>query len=539
MESLKVMDKAKLLFAGTIIYSLFIADFVLWSGFSLGFFITICMAEIGIYIFFPKPESRHTIVFSGFLAICIIALGAAFLLYSDIVLSVINFFVLAALLLIQLLVYSGAAASDWDEPEFFTELLLSPLVRPFKFLNSIRSTAKSFNKEALSGDGDIATESSGEKTVKKILIGFLVTMPVLLVVTGLLSSADQIFGRYTKNFFDILLNVKISEYLFTIFFGAALFPLLFSFLYSYYIKYRDSKISPEVQRKVRSLAAIDPVIAATSIFCLDVIYGLFTWVQFGSLFGAFARLLPAGVTYAEYTREGFFQLCAVALINIIVAIASVMFVSRKGKAGVVVKIMSVLLVFFTFVLLISAGYRMKMYIDVFALTKLRVLVSLFMGLIALLLLYTLVKEFAGSFKFFKTSFITAVLVLLLTNFLNTDALIARYNIQQYISNPDLSAAGSAVAENTGEDMYTDRNPGDIRFDSDYLIYSLSYDAVPELIQFAEANDNVLSENIKASLVSVYKSGLENYRKDNWKRYNVSKERAKTAIEGLIRRSLQD
>ncbi|MHB8962841.1 MAG: DUF4153 domain-containing protein, partial [Saccharofermentanales bacterium] len=388
-------DKAKVLFAGTIIYSLLIADFILWSGFSLGFFIILCLVEIGIFSFFPRPESVRTTIFSILLAACILALGATYLLYADIVLSVINFLVLAALLLIQLLRYSGAVTSDWDRPDFFTEFLLSPFIRPLKFIAAIRPTAKSFKEAETDGEGlDIV--SPGKKTAWKILIGILATLPVLILVTGLLSSADQIFGRYTEKFFDLLLNVKIAEYLFTIFFGAAMFPMLFSFAYSFYIRYRDSKTNPEMNPERKRILSLDPVIAATSIFCLNIVYALFTWVQFGSLFGAFARLLPADVTFAEYTRQGFFQLCAVALINIIVAIASVVFVSRKGTAGILVRIMSVLLIGFTYVLLVSAGYRMMMYIDVYALSKLRVLVSLFMGLIALLLLYTLIKEFADS-----------------------------------------------------------------------------------------------------------------------------------------------
>ncbi|MHB1452971.1 MAG: DUF4153 domain-containing protein [Saccharofermentanales bacterium] len=538
MELSKAVDKTKILFAGALIFSLVISNFVLWSGFSLGFFITVCLAEIGIFLFFPRPESVKTTLFSVILAFCIIALGAAFLLYSDFVLSVISFFVLAALLLIQLLKYSGAVTSDWDSPIFFTEFLLSPIIRPLKFITAIRPAARRFKEAKADADeSDIA--SPGSKTAKKILIGLLATLPVLVVVVGLLSSADQIFGQYTEKFFDLLLDVKISEYLFTLIFGAALFPLLFSFVYSFHVRDRDGKVFSDIITKTSNRQFIDPVIAATSIFCLNIVYALFTWVQFGSLFGAFARLLPADVTFAEYTRQGFFQLCAVALINIVVAITSVVFVSRKGAAGIIVRIMSVLLIAFTYVLLISAGYRMMMYVDVYALSKLRVLVSLFMGLIALLLLYTLIKEFASSFKFFKTAFMTAVLVLIITNYLNTDKLIARYNIDQYLRNPGLAASDSTEEDAGGSYDGEGRNLRSFQFDADYLIYGLSYDAVPALIEFAETHDDVLSENIKASLVSVYTGELKDYRADNWKKYNISKERAKIAIEQMIRSSLQD
>ncbi len=68
---------------------------------------------------------------------------------------------------------------------------------------------------------------------------------------------------------------------------------------------------------------------------------------------------------------------------------------------------------------------------------------------------------------------------------------------------------------------------------------MSYDAVPELVKFTDTYDNVLSENIKASLVEMYENELKDYRTDNWKKFNLSKENARLAIEGMIRRNLKD
>jgi hypothetical protein len=301
--------------------------------------------------------------------------------------------------------------------------------------------------------------------------------------------------------------------------------------------------------------------AATFILCLNIVYGLFSFIQFGSLFGAFQNVLPKQITFAEYARQGFFQLSAVAFINILIVIISVLLVRRTGVSGVFVKIMSVLLVAFTFILLASAAYRMKMYIDVYSLSKLRVLVSLFMVLIGLLLIYSLIKEFLPGFKFVKFGFITAVLVLLVTNFLNVNALIAKYNTAQFINNPksefnvvvsgvnkvsysSTSNSSNGTSYETSSNV-NGTNPRGARedsdgasyksriIDSDYLIFELSYDAIPEILVLLDAKDPEFALNISGSLVNLYKNQLRDYSADNWKSYNLSKERAKSAIEARL------
>lgn len=604
----------KLLFFGVILLSLLIANFIFLGGFSLGFFITICVGEAAIFTLLPKPGSKKTLVFSAFLGISVALLAFTFFMYSDAILSVLNFFVIVLLLLIQLLHYSEAVLSDWDKPRFFSELFVSPFLRPFKFVGVISRVIKSLNRkspEASTSPEDV----KHKKAIKSVLIGILLATPVLLVVVGLLSSADQVFGLYTQDMFDFFMKIQISEYVYTLVIAAIGFPFLFSFLYSYYIRYSELSGSKQLATINQPLFTIEPVMAATFILCLNIVYGLFSFIQFSSLFGAFQSVLPEQITFAEYARQGFFQLSAVAFINILIVIISVLLVKREGLAGVFVKVMSVLLVIFTFVLLASAAYRMKMYIDVYSLSKLRVLVSLFMVLIGLLLIYSLVKEFFPNFKFVKFGFITAVIVLLVTNFLNVNALIARYNTKQFMDNPnsefnivvsginkvsisavdnastsgssyssskssgsynnssdvssnEISSVVSSISEvssnandgyigssnaNSGYDSERKENATNTNdatrrgmredsdgasyksriFDSDYLIYELSYDAIPEMLVLLDSKDPEFALNISSNLVNIYNNQLRDYTADNWKSYNLSKGRAKNAIEARL------
>ena len=55
--------------------------------------------------------------------------------------------------------------------------------------------------------------------------------------------------------------------------------------------------------------------ALVGAFCL--LYAIFFAVQFRYLFGAFTRSLPPGFIVSQYAREGFFELCKVMAVNLL------------------------------------------------------------------------------------------------------------------------------------------------------------------------------------------------------------------------------
>lgn len=497
--------RLKIIFITTIIFSALLANFVFWSGFSLGFFLTILIAEILIFLLLPKPSRKNSFIFSLIFGIFTLGLSLTFLLYSDYLLQFINFIVLVLLLLMQLLIHSEAISWDWDSPNFFIELIVSPFVRPFRFLPKVKDTFKTFKKidEQLSEN---STSTPRKHLGGNILLGFLAAVPALVVVIVLLSSADKVFSSYFKSIIYFVKNLNLGELAFTIIFTAIIFPFLFSFIYSYATKWKENSSGSIVLNAENKAFKINPVIASTFLFCMNIVYGVFTWVQFSSLFGAFSNYLPPGISYAEYARNGFFQLSFVACINVLIVIIGVMATSRESKAGIIVRILSVLMIAFTYVLLISAAYRMKMYVLEFALTKMRLLVSIFMVLIAAVLFYVLIKEFFIKFKFLKFTFITAIIILLFTNFYNPSARIAEYNTKTFIGN------------------------GHYAIDTSYLVFDLSFDAVPVLIKIVKSENYTYKKRIESELLDIYNTHLRYYRKDNWKNYNLSKENAKKEIE---------
>ncbi|MHB1484618.1 MAG: DUF4153 domain-containing protein [Saccharofermentanales bacterium] len=509
-KNLQVTSKMKALFIAAIFVSVMIANFIFISGFALGFSVTVLVAEILIFAILPAPASRKTLILCIFLAISIVGLGATYTVFSDILLSTINFFVILLLLFFQLLLYSQALPYDWDRPEFILDLFIAPFIRPFISLPSLLKVGKAFlPRKKDQNETSAPTLSYIRKSIGlRILAGFLFAFPVMIIAVLLLSSADPVFKSIFDGIVDFLSKISFDEIVGTVVISAFCFPLLFSFMFTYLTKWNNGALLTEPLFTAGRKFSIDSIIAATFLFCVNILYAIFAYVQFTNLFFSFKNILPENLTYAQYVRQGFFQLAAITFINLLIIIVSLTLTKRKGVTGILVRIQSVLLIFFTFVQLASAVYRMKMYIDAYSLSKLRVFVSIFMGLIAILLILALLKEFMIKFRFLKVSVIISITVLLFTNYINVNALIADYNINRYL----------------------DEN---IKIDTGYLINELSNDAIIYVIPLMDDNDAKLAKSVKFDILSAYSFDLSYYDNRDLRRYSYSKDMAKKAVENYF------
>ncbi len=510
--------RMRIAFILTLFLSALIANFVFWSGFSLGFFITVVMAEAALFVILPKPASKKNFMVCLFLAGSVLALGATFFIYSDEMLAFIDFLTLVFLFFVQLLVYSETIPYDWDHPLFFLELLVSPFIRPFIGIPSLIKVGRSLvSKKASSLDSTAAKRKSAGI---RILIGLLIAFPVMIVVILLLSSADAAFKMIFQSFLEFMSDISSEEIMFTVFLTAFCFPFVFSLFFSYVNKWKDPSLSKDPSVTQSKKVQLDSIVAATFLSCVNILYGIFTFVQFSMIFGAFQLALPENTTYAQYARQGFFQLAAITSLNLVFVVLAVLFTQRHSISGKIVRVLSLLLILFTFVQLASAAYRMKMYIDVFSLSKLRVLVSIFMGLIALLLLWASIKEFFPKFCFLKAGVLTAILVLLFTNFINTNALIARYNTARYFDADIVpSASDGAGNESDFENI-----------DAGYLTGGLSLDSIFYIIPLMDVPDRQIAESVKRSLLETYAFQLKDYDRGDWRRFSLSRQKAGKVIE---------
>ena len=222
-------------------------------------------------------------------------------------------------------------------------------------------------------------------------------------------------------------------------FGVPLAMLFFGAMYANVTGRCRGALTKEHREKFLAAVSFVPNAAAyAAVTPLCVLYIIFLVVQAEYYFGGFSADVPAGMTYAEYARSGFFELCAVAVINAVVIIALMVFTKKKedGKSPVALKIYSVVLCCFTLLLIAVAISKMAVYIGGYGLTRLRVYTSWFMILLAFAFIFVIIKQFAPKFNYFACLLAVFTVMFGALCFCDVDARIAEYNVNTYMTKKD-------------------------------------------------------------------------------------------------------
>ena len=167
----------------------------------------------------------------------------------------------------------------------------------------------------------------------------------------------------------------------------------------------------------------EPMLAITVTSVLSIIYLIFSGIQIVYLF--FGNMeLPYHYTYAEYAREGFFQLLFVCLMNL----ALVLICLGRFKENKILKTILTVISLCTYIMIASSAMRMIMYIRCYALTFLRIFVLWSLAVIFLLMTGVVISIYKERFPLFKYSMVLVTVLYLGLSFSHPDYWIAKYNI---------------------------------------------------------------------------------------------------------------
>lgn len=158
---------------------------------------------------------------------------------------------------------------------------------------------------------------------------------------------------------------------------------------------------------------------------LSLVYLIFCIIQIFYLFCGIGSL-PDDYTYAEYAREGYFQLLFVCLFNILL----VLLCSRLFTKHWLLQALLSFICACTCLMIASSAYRMILYISAYGLTFLRVFVLWTLSVMVLVLIGSLILIYQNRFPFVKYILAVIVVFFLLLTFSRPDAGIARYNLTQ-------------------------------------------------------------------------------------------------------------
>lgn len=296
-------------------------------------------------------------------------------------------------------------------------------------------------------------EDSWSKRLVSLGTGLLIGLPIILLLGGLLLSADPVFERLLGGLIEIDVQA-LSRH-----FGSSLlFAWVITGVFVGIIKPLPSLAEPG--ERTFYIGVVECLVVLVAV---DLLFAAFVIVQLRYLFGG---ALMVGLSYAEYARHGFFELVSVTAIELPLLLAMDWAMGsgeRRGRGAA--RLLSGLQILLLLVIVISALYRMSMYQAAYGQTELRFYTSAFMWWMGFLLLWFGVTVLRGRRRFFASgAVLSAFAVVVALNVLNPDAMIVAVNCER--------------ARDAGKRdvRYFD---GDV--DVNYL-FSLSADAVPELVR---------------------------------------------------------
>lgn len=419
----------------------------------------------------PNKTVFFLIIPLAFLSLMVFVRSSSLLVFLD---SVASIYIL--LLMIKMTVKDDFG--DYKLGNFFWPIIKLPFVflqKSGKVLAALTTFKDSFGKE---------------KDFSKIAKGILLSIPILFIFLLLFYSADLVFQKYLNNLVNLDLNMETIWQIIIIVFATLLFCGTFRFLQE---KPQSENLSEKSPKKYAGFGATEMSILLGSV---NILFLIFILVQITYLFGGTGNISEQGFTYAEYVRRGFFELIAVALISFLL----VWKIDKETKieelrSRKLFTLLHLALIIQVLLIIASAYWRLNLYEDAYGFTTLRFYAHAFiiwLGVIFVLLFYKTISHKQES-VFALSSFAMAIIFLIVINFVNPDAFIARQNI--------------ALFESTK------------KLDTGYFIF-LSEDAIPEVIKALDLPNPEITSSIKRDL-SVRQEFLSDLDKP-WQSLNLSR-----------------
>lgn len=495
----KIKNNYKYFGSISILYGIIFAFCMYRNLFGATFLIYAATTVVVLVLFLNKTEikiKKETKIY--FMAI--IFLGMSTCITANKLIQFMNWFFIIGLLVIAML-NQFFDDSTWDIPTYIINsvMLFFTTIR-YSFL-SAKETKKFLATK----------EEKDNKNVSYVIIGSIVAFGVLVLIIPMLMSSDMIFKSIFVKIFDTISLQKIMPNLWT---GCGIFITAFAgFALIYALFYASCHVKFGEKREL----VMEKYPAAVGIsFCAVIggIYLLYSGIQVVYLFFNRSGSLPEGITYSQYARAGFWQLAAVAFINIImVLVCAYLFEENRHLKWLLTLISGC-----TYIMISSAAYRMCLYVAAYHLTFLRVLVLWFLLILALIMGGVIVSIYKKRFSLVRFMITVTVSGYLAFSLACPDYWIAKYNTA-YIQ--------------------------DIRVkDVEYMIYGLTIDAAPVVADIDYETiladcDEEDQKYIKGRLYTYFRQISDNNEEIYFRKANVGRIRAKHAADQYLKQHADD
>ena len=303
---------------------------------------------------------------------------------------------------------------DMFVPEFFKANVLMPF-----------SKLSAFFTAAFSGG-----KRNWLKAALLVLLGLGLALIPLFIVVNLLQY-DEAFSKLLDSLFSESLPEAVFERVLFLMLAVVMAALLMSCLFgsrTHALSAVLDQAGVETFRRRRRFLPL--VVSAAMLIPVLAVYVLFFFSQLPVYTSAFTGVLPQGYTYADYAREGFFQLCAVCAINGALYLFVTLFTKREKGEGVRRALLTVLCLC-SLILAATALSKMVLYVRTYGLTPKRVYASWAMIVLVAAFLLALIGAYWTRLNVTRSLCLLFVCMFGFLCLFDTNALIADYNVRAY------------------------------------------------------------------------------------------------------------
>ena len=440
--------------------------------------ITVLALLTSFHFLARRSKQEHTIQKPLIIQALILFFATTFIYRSDLTILYLNGIAITVLFFILSEVSIKKKIHQWHIRDYIA-LILQPLMFIIPATKAFKSSAQGI------------TKPSDNQTIKKIFIGVIFSLPIVLLFTFLMMLADPIFESYFGNAFSYFGDVEtfiLRSFMIAIVACGLIGGLSYTLLYEY------KGTAAEVVRK--PLSRIFGRVEITTILSLvSALFTGFTILQLRYLSGGIDTLESLNLTYAEYARRGFVEMLLIVFFTIaMLLVIEHKIVKNEDKHVPEFSFFSSFLSICNFIIIASSSMRLALYVSEFGISSLRLNIFIFNAFLAIVCGLFLVKIFIDTkhSQFIFRTFITSLLFLAVMNISNIDYRMAQYNLNRYNETGKIDA---------------------------FYITQISPDAIPATIELLDSENKEVREEYAKNL---YCEFLDDTQSDSFVSYNYAR-----------------
>ena len=270
-----------------------------------------------------------------------------------------------------------------------------------------------------------------------VILGVVLALLLVVCLLPMLERADSGGFSMILRFFADIFTIRIEMIIIITTYVLSALPIA-AYLYGLVSGAAHEKgtdiIKPDDAKKaVADLRFLQPATIFIVLSAVCGLYLIFILSQIPYFFSAFTGVRPDGwLIYSQYARQGFFELCGIAAINLAIVMVSNVTCKRHRMELKLLKAFNIALALITLLLIATAFSKMAMYIDAYGLTMPRLLPCVFMVLMATVFVALIFLQ-KWNFSIVRFALVTGSVMLCILFMSNPDALVVRYNTDRYLS----------------------------------------------------------------------------------------------------------